>query len=111
MLLKIFASENSNAQYVTDEGCAYLGKVVIQLPETEEKLKVDVKMIYGETELMVEAKDSRRIAELPVNKKNKSHPKSHKKIFRVATFSNVRSGAGNKQFFNIGSRSQNTIYR
>jgi hypothetical protein len=43
---------------VTDEGCAYLGKVVIQLPETEEKLKVDVKMIFGETELMVEAKES-----------------------------------------------------
>ena len=58
MLLKIFASENSNPRYVTDEGCAYLGKVVIQLPETEEKLKVDVKMIFGETELMVEAKES-----------------------------------------------------
>jgi len=58
MLLKIFASEDSNPLYVTDEGCEYLGKVVIQLPETEDTLKVDVKMIFGETELMVEAKES-----------------------------------------------------
>lgn len=58
MLLKIYASEDSNPRYVSDEGCEYLGKVVIQLPETEEKLKVDVKMIFGETELMVEAKES-----------------------------------------------------
>lgn len=58
MLLKIFASEDSNPRYVTDEGCEYLGKVVIQLPETEDTLKVDVKMIFGETELMVEAKES-----------------------------------------------------
>jgi hypothetical protein len=32
-------------------------------------------------------------------KKKKSRRKSCKKIFRVATFSNGRSGAGNKQFF------------
>ena len=58
MLLKIFATEDSNPRYVTDKGCEYLGKVVIQLPEVDEKLKVDVKMIFGETELMVEAKES-----------------------------------------------------
>ncbi|XP_063415310.1 heat shock 70 kDa protein 12B-like [Mytilus trossulus] len=58
MLLKIFATEDSNPKYVTDKGCEYLGKVVIQLPEVDEKLKVDVKMIFGETELMVEAKES-----------------------------------------------------
>lgn len=58
MLLKIFASEDKCPRYVTDDGCEYLGKVVIQLPEVEEKLKVDVKMIFGETELMVEANES-----------------------------------------------------
>lgn len=58
MLLKIFASESRNPRYVTESGCEYLGKVVIQLPEVEEKLKVDVNMIFGETELMVEAKES-----------------------------------------------------
>ena len=58
MLLRIFASEDSNPRYVTDEGCEYVGKVTIQLPETEEKLEVDVTIIFGETELMVGAKES-----------------------------------------------------
>lgn len=58
MLLKIFASEEKNPKYVTDESCEYLGKLVVQLPEVDDKLKVDVKMIFGETELMVEARES-----------------------------------------------------
>lgn len=58
MLLKIFASEDKNPKYVTDDSCEYLGKVVVQLPEVEDKLKVDVNMIFGETELMVEARES-----------------------------------------------------
>lgn len=58
MLLKIFASEDPNPKYVTDKSCEYLGKVVVKLPEAKERLKVDVKMIFGETELMVEAKES-----------------------------------------------------
>lgn len=58
MLLKIFASEDPNPKYVTDNSCDYLGKVVVKLPEAKERLKVDVKMIFGETELMVEAKES-----------------------------------------------------
>lgn len=57
MLLKIFASDQKNPGYVTDDTCEYLGKVVVKLPESEEKLKVEVKMIFGETELMVEAKE------------------------------------------------------
>lgn len=58
MLLKIFASEDPSPKYVTDNSCEYLGKVVVKLPEAKERLKVDVKMIFGETELMVEAKES-----------------------------------------------------
>ena len=58
MLLKIYASEERDPKYVTDRTCEYLGKVIVKLPETEERLKVDVKMIFGETELMVEAKES-----------------------------------------------------
>lgn len=56
MLLKIYASVDAEPKYVTDRNSEFLGKVVVELPDSEERLTVEVSMIFGETELMVEAR-------------------------------------------------------
>ncbi|WAR00659.1 HS12B-like protein [Mya arenaria] len=57
MLLKIFASPKREPMYVDEEDCETLGKVVVNLPDSEEKIRVEVKMMFGETELTVEAQE------------------------------------------------------
>lgn len=57
MLLKIFVFEDLSLKYVIDNFCEYFGKVVVKLFEVKERFKVDVKMIFGEIELMVEVKE------------------------------------------------------
>jgi len=57
LVMKIYVSTKKSPKFVTDEGCWKLGKLVVQLPETEDNtnLDIDEKMIFGETELRVEA--------------------------------------------------------
>ncbi|XP_060083671.1 heat shock 70 kDa protein 12A-like [Ylistrum balloti] len=57
MLLKVYASDDLDPMYVTDRNCEFLGKIVVELPESKERLTVEVSMIFGETELMVEARE------------------------------------------------------
>ncbi|KAK3602824.1 hypothetical protein CHS0354_026375 [Potamilus streckersoni] len=57
MLLKIYASPNKNPMFVTDPNCELLGRVVVKLPDTIDNIRVDVKMMFGETELMIEAEE------------------------------------------------------
>lgn len=57
MLLKIFASPKREPHYVDEEDTEFLGKVVVNLPDSEEKIRVEVKMMFGETELTVEAQE------------------------------------------------------
>lgn len=57
MLLKIFASPKRDPQYVDEEDTEFLGKVVVNLPDSEDKIRVEVKMMFGETELTVEAQE------------------------------------------------------
>lgn len=55
MLLKIFASPKRDPLFVDEDDAEYLGKVVVNLPDSQDKIRVEVKMMFGETELTVEA--------------------------------------------------------
>ncbi|KAL3878672.1 hypothetical protein ACJMK2_031003 [Sinanodonta woodiana] len=57
MLLKIYASPDKNPILVTDPNCEMVGRVGVKLPDTTNNIRVDVKMMFGETELMVEAEE------------------------------------------------------
>ncbi|XP_052280102.1 heat shock 70 kDa protein 12A-like [Dreissena polymorpha] len=57
MLLNIFASPKKTPQFVDEPEVELLGQVVVQLPDRDELIKVEVKMIFGETELHVEAQE------------------------------------------------------
>ncbi|KAH3890513.1 heat shock 70 kDa protein 12A-like [Dreissena polymorpha] len=58
MSIKIFASPNKNPRYTDDSGCSFKGKILVNLPDgkTANEKEVVVKMIYGNTELKVEAR-------------------------------------------------------
>ena len=57
LLIKIYASTQKSPEYVTDEGCWKLGKLSVQLPTNNKNtsLNIEEKMIFGETELRLEA--------------------------------------------------------
>ncbi|KAL3878229.1 hypothetical protein ACJMK2_030594 [Sinanodonta woodiana] len=57
MLLKIYASSEKNPIFVTDSKCEMVGRVVVKLPDKTDQIRVDVKMMFGETELTVEAEE------------------------------------------------------
>jgi molecular chaperone DnaK (HSP70) len=57
MLLKIFATEKSNPQFVDEDEVEYIGPLIVKLPDTSDKIRVEVRMKFGETELMVEAEE------------------------------------------------------
>ncbi|XP_045203603.2 heat shock 70 kDa protein 12B-like [Mercenaria mercenaria] len=57
MQLNIYASTKREPQFVDEEGSEYLGRVVVQLPDSEDKIRVEVTMMFGETELTVEAQE------------------------------------------------------
>lgn len=57
MLLKIFASPKKNPKFVDEDDCEYLGRLVVNLPDCDEKIRVEVDMMFGETELTVEAQE------------------------------------------------------
>ncbi|KAJ8298440.1 hypothetical protein KUTeg_024971 [Tegillarca granosa] len=58
MRLAVYVSEDANPQYTTDSSCTYLGELTVDLPDEVEKNKrnVGVKLIFGGTELSVEAR-------------------------------------------------------
>ncbi|WAQ99096.1 HS12A-like protein [Mya arenaria] len=54
--VKIFTSKNKHPKYTNDHGCEFLGSLVVELPEGGKRdKKISVKMIYGMTELGLEA--------------------------------------------------------
>ncbi|KAL4230331.1 Heat shock 70 kDa protein 12A [Mactra antiquata] len=55
MLLKVYVCSRPDPVFVDDEDVEYLGKVVVNLPESAARVRVEVKMLFGETELTVEA--------------------------------------------------------
>ncbi|XP_053389070.1 heat shock 70 kDa protein 12B-like [Mercenaria mercenaria] len=55
MKLKMYVSTRPNPMYVDENDTEYIGDVVVHLPESDELSVVYVKMIFGETELMVVA--------------------------------------------------------
>ncbi|XP_053398568.1 heat shock 70 kDa protein 12A-like [Mercenaria mercenaria] len=57
MLLKVFASTKRDPVFVDEEDTECLGNVVVKLPDSTDKIRVEVKMMFGETELKVEAKE------------------------------------------------------
>ncbi|KAK3602831.1 hypothetical protein CHS0354_026385 [Potamilus streckersoni] len=57
MLLKIFASAEKDPRFVTDAGCECMGRLVVNLPEEQDIVKVNVDMMFGQTELLVEAEE------------------------------------------------------
>jgi hypothetical protein len=57
MQLNIYASTKREPQFVDEEESEYLGRVVVQLPDSDDKIRVEVTMMFGETELTVEAQE------------------------------------------------------
>lgn len=57
MVLKVFASEKNDILYTDEVGVTNLGEVVVLLPETNDRIKVEVTMMFGKTELQVLAKE------------------------------------------------------
>lgn len=57
MQLNIYASVKREPEFVDEEGSEYLGRVVVELPDSEERIRVEVTMMFGETELTVEAQE------------------------------------------------------
>ena len=58
MDLDIYASESEKQpMYVTDEGCRFLGTLIVELPKVKkgQKRSVSVNFTFGGTELYVEA--------------------------------------------------------
>lgn len=55
MMLNIYASTKKNPVFVDEEGAEHLGQVIVKLPDKDEKIRVEVNMMFGETELAVEA--------------------------------------------------------
>lgn len=59
--VRIFSSKEPSPLFVSDEGCSYLGEIVITLPEldNDEGGTVEVKMTFGGTELKVVATEKK----------------------------------------------------
>lgn len=57
LVIKVFASSRKDPEFVTDDGCWCLGKLVVDLPDTSNNADLDIeeRMVFGETELRVDA--------------------------------------------------------
>ncbi|XP_060605584.1 heat shock 70 kDa protein 12A-like [Ruditapes philippinarum] len=56
MVIKVYISDNYNPLYIDEEGTDYLGDIVVDLPDRENEIDhVNVSMLFGYTELIVEA--------------------------------------------------------
>ena len=58
-VLEVYASPSHNPTYIDDPGCQLVGLIRIDLTGGDVKAKVLVKMIFGGTELRVEAKEEK----------------------------------------------------
>lgn len=58
MRLAVYVSEDRKPQFISDPSCTYLGELTVDLPDEAEKKErnVGVKLIFGGTELSVEAR-------------------------------------------------------
>ncbi|KAK3602832.1 hypothetical protein CHS0354_026386 [Potamilus streckersoni] len=57
MFLKIYGSAAKDPKFITDPDCEYIGKLVVNLPEKHDIFKVKVDMMFGQTEIKVEAEE------------------------------------------------------
>ncbi|XP_069130997.1 heat shock 70 kDa protein 12B-like [Argopecten irradians] len=57
LVIKVYASSKKDPKFVTDEGCWKLGKLVVDLPDSNNnsELEIQERMVFSETELRVEA--------------------------------------------------------
>jgi molecular chaperone DnaK (HSP70) len=56
MVIKVYVSDNHNPLYVDEKGTDYIGDIVVDLPDRENEIvHVNVSMLFGYTELIVEA--------------------------------------------------------
>ncbi|XP_060590802.1 heat shock 70 kDa protein 12A-like isoform X1 [Ruditapes philippinarum] len=61
MSIRCFLSEKTNPRYVNEDGCLKIGKIRINLDNPDESLDrtVSVYMVFGDTEITVDAEDER----------------------------------------------------
>ena len=59
LVFDIYTSTRKDPKFVTDDGCALVGQLEVDIPDTGKDRGVWVNMIFGGTELFVEAKDER----------------------------------------------------
>ncbi|KAL4230324.1 Heat shock 70 kDa protein 12A [Mactra antiquata] len=57
MLLNVFACPRQNPLFVDEGDVEYLGNIAVNLPEYADEVRVEVKMILSEAELIVEAEE------------------------------------------------------
>ncbi|KAL4230976.1 Heat shock 70 kDa protein 12A [Mactra antiquata] len=57
MQLNIYASPKREPTYVDEDDSEYLGRVIVELPDSDERIRVEVTMVFGETELTVQAQE------------------------------------------------------
>jgi len=59
LVFDIYTSSEADPQFVTDAGCDYIGQLEVDVPDTGKDRGVWVNMIFGGTELIVEAKEEK----------------------------------------------------
>lgn len=59
LIFDIYTSTDKDPQFVTDDGCSYIGQLEVDLPDSGKDRGVWVNMIFGGTELTVEAKNEK----------------------------------------------------
>ena len=57
MILRVYVSTKERPRFCDEADTDYAGKLVVRLPKQKERIIVEVKVIVGETELKVEAKE------------------------------------------------------
>ncbi|XP_053389073.1 heat shock 70 kDa protein 12A-like [Mercenaria mercenaria] len=61
MTINLYVSSKPDPKYVDEDGTEYLGNIVVDLPGSrDDNVAVNVSMMFGETELMVEATEMSR---------------------------------------------------
>ncbi|KAH3842766.1 hypothetical protein DPMN_116270 [Dreissena polymorpha] len=55
MILKIFQSTNFELKFVDEDDCKYLGEVAVELPKSNDNVRVKVIMLIVENKLYLEA--------------------------------------------------------
>ncbi|KAH3835290.1 hypothetical protein DPMN_108639 [Dreissena polymorpha] len=55
IIFEFYASTDTNPSYITDPNCRKIGHLIVDVASSGDDLSVIVKMIFGDTELRVEA--------------------------------------------------------